>query len=154
MATIDKYTTKRYDKPFNLRQRTLRFLQDNTDTFSDHPNNTQYLIDREDIHLLNYYSHDFADKCFYIGLTSTFITGLAVAIISRKTPIRGAYLSLHVLCFVPIMASTGVHYWKFSQFIDYCSKKYESKGLWDDELWDYHKARTTKSLEKSYKIGK
>ena len=85
MATIDKYTTKRYDKPFNLRQRTLRFLQDNTDTFSDHPHNTQYLIDREDVHLLNYYSHDFADKCFYIGLGSTFLTGLAVAVITQRS---------------------------------------------------------------------
>lgn len=154
MATIDRYSTKRYDKPFSLKQRTLRFMQDNSNTYSDYPLNTHYLIDREDLHLLDYYSHDFADRCFYIGLAATLLSGIIFSTVTRKMQFKGADLSLYTLCFVPIMASTGVHYWKFSQFIDYCSKKYEAKGLWDDELWDYHASKVNKTLDKSYNIGK
>ena len=56
--------TKIYDG-MDPRRRTLRFLQDNTNMYMDYPENKTYLIDREDISILNYYETTLMNRCYY-----------------------------------------------------------------------------------------
>ena len=150
MVGITKYATKKYDEDVNVRLRTSRFSQDTTQMSSDYPNKTQLLIDREDLKMLDYYTNELQNRCFQVGLGLTLISGAGTYFFLRNKP-PGFIKGLYALPFVPMLGSTFFHYAQLGKFLDYCALKYENKGLWDQDLWNYHKANSPKKLEYSWK---
>ena len=48
------------------------------------------------------------------------------------------------LSFLPIPAAAGYHYYQLSQFLEYCEIKYQKRGLYDDDLCEYHKKNSAR----------
>lgn len=135
MAFIKKRVTKIYDENLSPRQRTLRFIQDNVETFLDYPENKVYMVEREDLQVFNYLNGPFEQRNSRIGLALSIV--FAGALIYRfKTDTK---IMLVPLSFIPIPASYGYSYHKLSEFLDYCEVKYKDRGLNDEDLWTYHK---------------
>lgn len=154
MASIRKTKTLHYDDYMNTRQRVARFLTDNANTYLDYPENTLRRVDLEDTEKLQYYTGPFANYCFYGGFAGTVGLGLAVAVFNRTKATRGVKLLSLLVPFIPMIGSTFVHYSVTGQFLDYCAVKYQDRGLWDVELWEYHKGRHSEGeVEKEWSIG-
>lgn len=155
MASVRNTRTYNYDKQINPRQRAVRFLQDNRDTFIDYPENNIPRIDREDVELMDYYMGPFSQYCFYGGFgLAVAMTGLSVWVIKGTKGLKAKYLGLFVLPLLPMFGSTFVHYQVTGRFLDYCISKYEDRGLWDTDLWEYHKQRRgTNELSSEWTIG-
>ncbi len=141
MATIRKTQTMHYDNYLNTRQRVVRFLMDNADTYVDYPHNTLRRVDLEDVEKMNYYKGTFSDYCFYGGFAGTVVLGGGVIAINRMQISRGLKLLSLLVPLFPVVGSTFLHYSVTGEFLDYCAVKYQDRGLWDVELWEYHKGR-------------
>ncbi|OMJ80674.1 hypothetical protein SteCoe_19008 [Stentor coeruleus] len=143
MAGSRTQKTKLYDENMNSRHKTLRFLEDNIDTFSDYPDNKKHMIDRDDIITLNYFKKNFADKCFYTGLGfSAAIAGTLV--LTYKKNIKALFFPI---AFIPMPCAAAYHYYKFSQFLEYCEIKYKDRGLNNKILWEYHKKNSLRKFD-------
>lgn len=155
MASIRKTQTMHYDQYMNTRQRVLRFLVDNTDTYLDYPDNTLRRVDQEDVDKLTYYKGKFQDYCFYGGFAGIVVVGGGVLVLNKMQVSRGLKLVSLLLPLFPMVGSTYLHYSVTGKFLDYCAVKYQDRGLWDVELWDYHKSRHPENeMIKEWSIGK
>ena len=155
MASVRKTQTLHYDKYMNSRQRVMRFLQDNRDMYVDYPENTLRRVDSEDLRLLDYYTGPFANYCFYGGFASTLVLGAGVLFLHKMNISKAVKLVSILVPMIPMFGSTLVHYQVSGRFLDYCSTKYEDRGLWDTELWEYHRKRHGENeIVQEWSIGK
>ena len=118
------------------RRRVIRFFEDNENTFIDYPYNKEYLIDREDLGDFYYYNIILEKKCFYSGLVAS-----SIMIFGMLYKFHSGKLSAYFFPFsaIPLPVCIGYHFFELARFLDYSEIKYQSRGLYDDELWEYHK---------------
>jgi hypothetical protein len=136
--------TKIYNDDMSARQRTIRFILDNKDTFIDYPVNNVFMIDREDLMIYDHLNGAFERKWTAIGTVSSIVLTLAYVIKSRME----VRVLAAPLLFFPIPLSYLFCYYKLGEFLDYFQVKYKDRGLYDEDLWNYHK-ENSKELSSS-----
>lgn len=152
MAEFATYHYKKYDLNISKRQRVSRFMLDNSNRYSDYPENTVPFIDRGDTANLIYYRSSFRDNCFRSALaTSLAGGGLYYALFWRSGLFHrvGLIFSIAIGMLLPF----GYYHQKTGTFLDYCIAKYEHRGLWDEDLWKYHERSNKKIVVFRKEIG-
>lgn len=125
------------------RRKILRFLEDNSETYLDYPDNRMSLVDREDSKALEYYKTTFSDYCKYGSLAMSTVLGLGMLYRHQANSMR---IMNGILASAAVPGAIAYHYFKMGQFLDYCSIKYEARGLNDNELWQHHMNNSRKVL--------
>ena len=142
MVGFSENRTKSYEG-MNLRRKIMRFLDDNRDMFMDYPKNTEYLIERGDLSSYEYYTTTLQDQCFYSSLALSTIGLFGILYKFRASRFRVIVIPL---CILPVPCAAFYHYYKLGQFLDYCEVKYKNRGLYDEELWEFHKNNSARRI--------
>ena len=134
MSIIKTRTVKNYNDDMQPRQRVIRFLQDNKDSFLDYPVNKVFLVDREDLIIYDHLTGPFETKCTSAGLICSIALTLGFVLKNK-----GPSILIAPVMFFPVPISYFYCYYKLGEFLDYCQIKYKDRGLNDEDLWNYHK---------------